>query len=308
MQCAVQPLALFFSFCKPIIRLTFILEPYEYFKASWQHFIDTFIGVVVEFGYMNDDDHTIIGLLTTLGVSRTEAATYLALLQLDTVSIRKIAAATGINRGTTYDALKRLVVIGLVSTKRRGAREYYTAESPEKIFDLIRDKRHDLLEASEVAKEVVPDLIARQGGPSGKPLVRYYEGDDGVVTILKDVLQTCRILEKPEYCAYSSNSVRQYLYRKFPQFTKQRVGSGIYVRVISEKHGNAAEPAELSERRWLTDLPQTHLSSYTLVYGNKVATISITSNDTPYGVVIEDEGVASMQLLLFNQLWHYIGD
>jgi sugar-specific transcriptional regulator TrmB len=257
---------------------------------------------------MKGDENTIIELLASLGVSRTEALTYLGLLQLDTVSIRKIAAATGINRGTTYDALKRLVVVGLVSARRRGAREYYTAESPERIFELIRDKRHELVEASEAAKQLVPDLIARQGGPSGKPLVRYYEGDDGAVTILKDVLQTCRVLEKPAYCAYSSNSVRQYLYRKFPQFTKQRLDSGIYVQVIGERLGDAAPAADLSERRYLTDLPQTHLSSYTFVYGNKVATISITKGDTPYGVVIEDEGVASMQLLLFNQLWHLIGD
>jgi HTH-type transcriptional regulator, sugar sensing transcriptional regulator len=59
-------------------------------------------------------DKPLIDLLQELGVRRTEAMTYDALLQAETVSIRKIASATGINRGTTYDALKRLIVLGPV--------------------------------------------------------------------------------------------------------------------------------------------------------------------------------------------------
>src|ERR1044072_9365552 len=97
-------------------------------------------------------DSKLIDLLLSLDLSRNDARTDAALLQIDTVSIRKIAAHTGINRGTTYEALKRLVTVGLISVKRRGQREYYTAESPEKIYDLIRDKRRDLLEAHEIDK------------------------------------------------------------------------------------------------------------------------------------------------------------
>jgi sugar-specific transcriptional regulator TrmB len=255
---------------------------------------------------MDSDKNTPVSLLMSLGISRTEAVTYYALLQLDSVSIRKIAANTGINRGTTYDALKKLLGLGLVSVKQRGSREHYTAESPEKIFDLIRDKRRDLLEADTAAKKIIPGLVARKASISGQPIVRYYEGDEGVVTVLRDVLQTCRMLPEPEYYAYSSSHVRQYLYRKFPQFTKRRIADGIHVKVIAV--GEGGEIAEFAERRWLADAQHPELSSYTLIYGNKIATLSITSNNIPYGVVIEDGGAASMQRLLFEQLWQFIGD
>jgi sugar-specific transcriptional regulator TrmB len=248
-------------------------------------------------------DKQLLDLLTDLQLNRNEALTYEALLQIDSVSIRKVAALTGINRGTTYEALKHLVTLGLASVKNRGEREYYTAESPEKIHDLIRDKRRDLLDASAAAKTIVPRLLARQALPEGRPVVRYYEGDDGVVTILKDVLQTCRNLDDPFYYAYSTSSIRKYMYRKFPQFTDRRIAEGIKVKVIAV--GEGGEMAAGAERKWLMPQdPRVRATSYTIIYGSKVAIISTSADLTPYGVVIKDSGAVSMQRLLFEQLWH----
>lgn len=252
---------------------------------------------------MNNDKH-VIDLLASLGINRSEAVTYIALLELGSVSIRKIAASTGINRGTTHEALKRLIIFGLASVRQQGTRVHYTAEPPDTIFNIIREKRRDLVEAASEAKKIVPNLVARKIHTIGQPLVRYYEDDEGVVTILKDVLQTCRDLPNPEYYAYSSSPVRQYLYRKFPLFTKRRIAERITVKVIAV--GDGGEVADYSERKWLHSPSQAHASSYTIIYGNKVAIISIAADNTPYGVVIEDAGATSMQRLLFEQLWHYI--
>jgi sugar-specific transcriptional regulator TrmB len=246
-------------------------------------------------------DNKLIELLLSLDLSRNDALTYTALLQVDTVSIRKIAAYTGINRGTTYEALKRLVTLGLISVKKRGQREYYTAESPDKIYDLIRDKRRDLLDASTVAKEVVPALLNKHTPNAGRPVVRYYEGDDGVVAILKDVLQTCRDMKDPNYYVYSDSRIRIYLYREFPQFTDRRIAEGIRVKVISV--GEGGEQAQGAERKWLPTGNEEEVSSYVLIYGNKMAIISISSDLTPYGVVIKDSNTAAMQRLIFEQLW-----
>ncbi len=250
---------------------------------------------------MNRAKQSIVYLLSSLEIPETEAITYAALLKLDSTSIRKIAVETEINRGTTYEALKKLTERGLVSVKQNGKREQYTAESPEKIFDIIREKRRDLVDVSEVAKSVIPDLLARKADRQGRPLVRYYEGETGLTTILRDVLQTTSVLQKPEYYAYSSSQVRQYLYRKFPQFTERRVAAGIRVKVIAV--GAGGDEAPKSVRKWLPDPPEGGISSYTIVYGPKVATISIADDATPYGVIVEDAGAARMQRLLFDQLW-----
>ncbi len=247
---------------------------------------------------------SIITILRELGLSGYAARTYLALLQMEAVSIRKVATKTGINRGSTYDAIKELVAVGLVGSHKKGEREYYSAESPEKIYDLIRDKRKELIEHMEAAQAIVPELMAENVRPEGKPLVKYYEDDEGVVAILKDVLQTCRALPEQYYFAYSSKPIRQYLYRKFPKFTERRVAEGIDVKVIAIGEGGDKE--EKSERKWLPESYDGDISSYTIIYGPKVAQISISSNYTPYGVVIEDCSAATMQRLIFRQLWQNI--
>lgn len=253
---------------------------------------------------MNNDNITIQKLLRELGFSDVEAETYWALLNLETVSIRKVAERSGINRGTTYEAIKRLVMAGLVHTRKTGEREYYSAESPEKVYDLIRDKRKDLWVTQQQAQQLIPELLAKKARPQGRPLVKYYEDDEGVVAILRDVLQTCGQLDEPQYYVYSSRPLRQYLYRKFPQFTERRIKEGIAVKVIAV--GEGGDPAEVSERKWLPEAAGSEISSYTLIYGNKVANISISNDYTPYGVVIEDAGAAAMQRLLFDRLWQTI--
>ena len=239
-------------------------------------------------------------LLSKLDLDEQEVTTYLALLEMEAVSIRKVAERTGINRGTTYEVIKRLVLKGLVSVRTSGKREYYSAESPEIIYELIRDRRKELLQAQQEAQQLVPNMLANTVRPEGRPLVRYYEDDEGVVTVLRDVLQTCRRLDNPEYYVYSSRPLRQYIYRKFPQFTERRIAEGIRVKVIAI--GEGGDPAAESERKWLKET-RSNISSYTLIYGNKVAHISISSDFTPYGVVIEDKGMSQMQKLLFEQLW-----
>ena len=250
---------------------------------------------------MTNDNNTIVQLLNRLGLSRQEAVMYQTLLELESVSIRKAAERSGINRGTAYETIKRLVTRGLVSVRQSGQREYYTAESPERVFALIQEQRKELWHIQQDAKQVIPRLLAQKARPQGRPIVRYYEDDEGIVTVLKDVLQTCVKLSDPMYYAYSSRPLRQYLYRQFPKFTERRVNEGITVKVIAI--GEGGDPAASSERKWLPEPNGSSVSSYVIIYSDKVASISISSDYTPYAVVTEDSGMASMQRLLFEQLW-----
>ena len=272
-------------------------------QINWQQFIDKYTDTANTF-YMNSDKVTVQKLLQELGFHPADGETYWALLNLETVSIRRVSEFSGINRGTTYESIKRLVAVGLVNARRSGSREYFTAESPEKIYDLIRDRRKDLWLTQQKAQLLVPELLAKKARPLGRPLVRYYEDDAGIVAILTDVLQTCGQLERPVYYAYSSRPLRQYLYRSFPEFTERRIREGIAVRVIAV--GEGGDPAAVSERKWLSEPDDAAASSYVLIYGNKIANISISDDLTPYGVVVEDAGAAAMQRLLFERLWEVL--
>jgi sugar-specific transcriptional regulator TrmB len=245
-------------------------------------------------------------LLQELGLKDAEARVYTALLQSGPTSIRKVAAGADINRGTTYEALKSLTAHGLVAHTRKGERIQYRAENPERIYDLIADRRARLTQLETEAHSLVPRLLAlgRHGHTGDGPIVRFYEDDEGIVLILRDVLHTAAQLPHQTYYAYSSRAIRKYLYRRFPNFTSRRIAAGVHVKVIAIGEGGTTDAN--SERRWIAEPPASHFSSYTIIYGDKIALISISADDTPYGVVIEDPGVASMQHLLFQTHWSHL--
>lgn len=251
---------------------------------------------------MVSSDKALFNLLTSIGFSGAEVRVYNAMLTLDSVSVRKVAEVAGINRGTTYEIIKRLVASGLVSTYQKGLREYFTAESPETLLDLIAEQKRSLNDAERLANVVVPKLLAAQPQKIAKAQVRYFEDDEGVTAILRDVLATVGKLENKEYYVYSAKYIRSYLYRQFPQFTERRVAQGVFVKVIAL--GTGGDPERLSERRWVAENPAAApTGSYMIIYGNKVAHISLEEDFRPYGVVIEDQNVAALQQLLFAQLW-----
>lgn len=249
---------------------------------------------------MQTDEHK---LLTTLGLTTTEAQTYLGLLELGPASIRQVANSTNINRGTTYECLKRLVTKRLVHVNQKGQRRKYTAAHPEIIYDLLDDRRRELATFTDQARLTIPRMANLSSSHQGQPTVRFYEDDEGIVAILKDVLTSMAKEQDKTYYVYSSRSLRHYIYRHFPNFTRQRIKAGIKVRVLAI--GIGGDSVELADRKWLPG-PEEHTASYIIIYANKVAQISISADDTPYGVIIEEPGVAAMQKYLFEQLWNKI--
>ena len=131
--------------------------------------------------------------------------------------------------------------------------------------------------------------------------IKFYEDHDGVAVILRDVLDTAAKENPREYRAISSKPIRKYLYKKFPSFTRQRIKKSIFVKVIAI--GEGGEQVVTAKRKWIKTNSGPEPASYSLIYGNKFAMIALSEKLHPYGVVIEDDGVAAMQRLIFEQLW-----
>lgn len=236
----------------------------------------------------------------TLGLSGRDSRVYLALLREGVSSIRNISDTTGINRGSVYESIKDLMAVGLVSYQQNRVNKKYFAEEPSKIVELI-DRRREELDAFELkTKALIPSLI-EESAYMPYANIKFFEDHEGVAVILRDVLATVSKLDNKEYLAISSKPMRAYLYKRFPSFTKQRVAAEVFVRVIAV--GRGGDEAEIAERKWLDADAENQPSNYILIYGNKFAMIALNDEMNPYGIVIEDAGVANMQRLAFNQLW-----
>lgn len=239
-----------------------------------------------------------------LGFSDREIGVYLALVQLGHGPIRDIALKAGYNRGSTYETLKALHRRGVVAYLPKGKRRLFSAEPPYKLLALAEEKRTRLEQTiSRLSTEVIPDLNQLQPA-FNVANVHYYEGDDGIEHVLRDILNTVASSEPRSYSVYSARPIRRYLYRPFPNYTKQRIRLGISVRVIAI--GTGGEDAELSERKWLDAGEQRIASSYTAIYPPKCAMFSLAHDNYPTAVVINAQEIALSQQIVFDTLWRLL--
>lgn len=242
-------------------------------------------------------------LFDTIGLAPKAAHIYSTLLKLGPSSVRDIAKAADMNRGTTFEILKVLQEKGLVSFFHGEAREHFVAEDPERLHDLVRERRHALADAEETLKIALPELKSLHDRGGEKPIAKYFSGEAGVREILEDVLVACGSSAK-EYCVYSAAGIRDHLYRGYPRFSEERIARGITVKVIAL--GEGGDLRGLDARKWIP-ANLTH-PTYLIIYSRKVAAIALDAKGALVGVIIENEGIAETHKAIFMHLWETIGE
>ncbi len=237
--------------------------------------------------------------LELLGLTQKDLDVYVALLSLGSAPLRRIAEAASLNRGTAYDALKRLIVVGLVSHVDAKTHRYFTGEDPHKLRGLATRREVELREARLLLDETVEQLEDVRGSSEHRPAVRYYEGEAGVREILEDVLAASERAETKTYRVYSSSALRDLIAGAWPGFTKERIRRGIRVEAISMGQGGTT--AGLDARKWLTQTAQA--PTYIFVYAGKTAFVSLDGKKQLFGVILENTALAATQTMIFDALW-----
>jgi len=240
--------------------------------------------------------------LDLLGLKPKDMEVYTVLLKLGTAPLRRVAQEAGLNRGTVYDALKRLIDLGLVSHMDAKTHRYFTAEDPQKLTGLAVRREVAIQEAQLKLKDVVPELQSLLGSSAHRPSVRYYEGESGVKDILQDVLKTTEKSTDKLFRIYSSEGIRDLIAHAWPGFIKLRVRKKVRVKTISIGAGGRTHG--LDERKWLT---QNNASpSYIFIYPGKTAFISLDERRQLFGVIIDDTAIAATQEMIFDALWKMV--
>lgn len=245
----------------------------------------------------------IVENLLQFGLNEKEISVYLSLVSLGPAPVRLISKQAKVNRGTSYDILKQLVELGLVSYykeyKQEDKRQYFVAEPPRKILDAVENKKRGLETLKINLNKTLPELESLYEKSGAKPVVKYYEGYSGIKIILQDVIETMKVAAQKTYFVYSSADIREYLYKAYSNFNEDRLKNKIGVKVIAI--GKGGELAGLDERKWLS---REHGSpTYLLMYSGKIAMITLDAIQNPAGVVIENQGLYETQKMIFEFNW-----
>lgn len=241
-----------------------------------------------------------------IGLNGRDKRVYEALLLSPRSSVRAIAEETGINRGSVFESIKALTEVGLVSYTHSGKRRHYHAQSPEVLHEIVVARRRELKLAHTGIDSYIEKLSL--GEKFDKEMVQFasfYEGFDGMASILRDVLGTLSGQGASEYYSISSPRVSEVLYTSYPGYTRERIKRGISVKVIDLRDHKIPAKDALAERKPMAS-ERVDNGVYTLIYGSKVAIIRIDKYRNINGIVIEDEAIASLQGLLFEQVWQLL--
>lgn len=236
-----------------------------------------------------------------IGLSNRDKRIYEALVRLPQSSIRAIAETVNIDRGSVLESIKALVAVGLVTRVTFGRRMAYRAKDPEILHELIKEKQRELLEAKNALDKYTSKLTIQPDNPNMFHFASSYEGDDGLATILRDVLKTCRRQKVRQYDAISSPRVSTYLYNNFSHFSRERVRQELNVRVLRQGKP-LRELMDYASTRYIDSRPKDS-GCYTLIYGTKVAVITIGKYNQASGLIVDEESFAAVQRQLFEATW-----
>lgn len=251
-------------------------------------------------------------ILKNFGLNEKETSVYLALIALGPSPVRLVSAKSGVNRGTTYDILKALIALGLVSYYNKQSHQYFAPESPEKLVSALEEKQQNIESLKTEVKRELPNLKLLFEKKGGKPAVKLYEGLKGLKSILEDVLETVGREKNKAYYVYSSASLRKDVYKAMPKFSDTRKQKKISVKTIAL--GEGGQLVGMDERKWLfsenradqanpTGRKNDLRATYEIIYVGKVAHISLDDASNPVGVVIQNQAIFETQKVIFESLW-----
>jgi HTH-type transcriptional regulator, sugar sensing transcriptional regulator len=235
--------------------------------------------------------------LGRIGIGDKRARFYLAALELGEAPVQKVAERAGISRTTAYDVLTRLTRDGLVSRIEKGGRTHIAAEDPDRLLAVLEDRRRTV-------EGALPELRSRYSRSAARPRIRFYEGRDGITTVLSDTLE-CRSKRLKGILSMTSDVFTVLGQFAMEQYVARRVAAGVHLQVVRSREQEAGQDRWLSRAEDLRELrwaPAGAVFVMTMwTYDDKVAFIS--SRRENFGVIIQSEEFADLMTTLFAVLW-----
>jgi len=233
--------------------------------------------------------------LAGIGFSEKEIKVYISALELGEASVLQIAKKSRINRTTTYPILSALKDKGLVSVINKGKKQLFFAESPEKISIFVDARIRELESHKSDLPELVKELKVFENRRQNKPIVRFYEGDEGINTMLEEFVPEGEKVVDPDngqnkmYISYSRDMQENSVSEKRRDYRRQiRNKTGVKsVYLYTKDKGELI--SDTLRQRIKVDKKHYPFPAHIAVFKDRIRLISYTKN---MGILIFDAEIA----------------
>lgn len=243
--------------------------------------------------------------LIKLGLSEKEAKVYLSTLELGEDTVQNIGKKAGVNRATTYVILEKLMGLGLVSSVENDKKAKFIAESPSELSNILESEKREIEGRRANLDEVMSQLMAVYNTKKGKPIVRYFEGADGLETL--DRLGQEAFQGKSEILSIMPVDLIE---KQFPNRRKSavsyRVKMGVKSRTIyTHESGPIPDSVNQAELREAVFLPRDQFPIDATIHIHPGWGIKFFHFEPGnyFGVMIQNPSIAKNMKLLFELAW-----
>lgn len=244
--------------------------------------------------------------LIKLGLSEKEAKVYLATLELGEDTVQNIAKKAGVNRATTYVILEKLMGLGLVSSIEHDKKTKFIAESPTELGNILEEEKRQVDSRKHHLDEAMSQLMAVYNTKKGKPVVRYFEGAEGLTTMDSYGIDEVKEISKERLSIFPMDIVEEYFPQKRQSSLQRRLKAKIKSRTIYTHRGGAVSAAKNeAELRDAVYIPREQFPIDATIEINPDWGIKLYNfkDKNFFGVLIQSPSLANNLKELFELAW-----
>ena len=240
--------------------------------------------------------------LSDLGLSPKESQAFLASLSLGAFTVQELSRKTGIPRTTTYNQLKSLQEKGLVSEHIKKGRRFFSAQSPDRLLNNLRQQKRVLENREKKLKEIMPELKGLLQISKTRHGVEFFEGKAGIKAMQDDILNFGNLASIEELVPIDQAHQLFPPHKRDHRHRLRKALSKTVQRVIyTSENGKILAPKGQRVKRRFLSPDSFPLSCEINIYGQKVS--MVTFADKPKGLILESGEIAESFRAMFYSIW-----
>lgn len=244
----------------------------------------------------------LLSLFKKIGVSDKAAKLYFMALSSGADTVQNLAKRAETKRATAYVSIAELLKFGLMSSFIKGKKSFFIAAPPDQLLKIVENREAQLSRERQEIELAIPELRAIYQKPEGKIAVKYYEGKEGIMRMVKDFLheaagQTIQMIYPMDRLAalFSKEELGALVERRHQKKVKTEV-------LFTFESGEVEDTA--NGHRIKIDGGKYPINADIAIFKDKIRIASLGKHLS--GVVIEDaaitETLRSLFQIAFDQL------
>jgi HTH-type transcriptional regulator, sugar sensing transcriptional regulator len=239
-------------------------------------------------------------ILQEIGLTHSETAVYIALLELGSTTTGPIIKKAQIPQGKVYVILDKLINKGIITYTIKEGVKHFQAKDPHAILAWYERAEKDFMDKKDKLLKMMPLLKAKHKESSYDKQVEIYEGFNALKILYDSLLD----IDKELMTIGNTPKIPEQLEGFLLGWHKSRIGRNIPSRFIygTERRLQAKnrEKMKYTQVRYL-DLPVS--PTWTTVVDDYVITVSFTELKNLTCFLIKDKNIADAQKSYFEILW-----